>query len=54
MSQWDVIVVGGGNAGYASAIAAKQAGAGRVLLVEKSGETAYPGGNSYFTAGTTP
>ncbi|KAI7852400.1 fumarate reductase flavoprotein subunit [Circinella umbellata] len=51
MTQWDVIVVGGGNAGYASAIAAKQAGAGRVLLIEKSSETAYPGGNSYFTAG---
>ncbi|KAI9264910.1 fumarate reductase flavoprotein subunit [Phascolomyces articulosus] len=48
---WDVIVVGGGNAGYSSAIAAKQAGAGRVLLIEKSTETSYPGGNSYFTAG---
>ncbi|KAI9484447.1 fumarate reductase flavoprotein subunit precursor [Zychaea mexicana] len=51
MAQWDVVVVGGGNAGYSAAIAAKQAGAGRVLLIEKSTETSYPGGNSYFTAG---
>lgn len=48
---WDVIVVGGGNAGFSAAIAAKQAGASRVLLIEKSEETTYPGGNSYFTAG---
>ncbi|KAI8146032.1 fumarate reductase flavoprotein subunit [Fennellomyces sp. T-0311] len=51
MTDWDVVVVGGGNAGYSAAIAAKQAGAGRVLLIEKSTETSYPGGNSYFTAG---
>ncbi|KAI7879456.1 fumarate reductase flavoprotein subunit [Lichtheimia hyalospora FSU 10163] len=48
---FDVIVVGGGNAGYAAAISAKQAGANKVLLIEKSTEDAYPGGNSYFTAG---
>lgn len=51
MSAWDVVVVGGGNAGFSAAISAKQAGACRVLLLEKSTETAYPGGNSYFTAG---
>lgn len=48
---YDVVVVGGGNAGYSAAISAKQAGASKVLLIEKSTADAYPGGNSYFTAG---
>lgn len=48
---YDVIVVGGGNAGYSAAISAKQAGASKVLLIEKSTPDAYPGGNSFFTAG---
>lgn len=50
-SKWDIVVVGGGNAGFSAAISAKQAGAKRVLLIEKSTKDAYPGGNSFFTAG---
>ncbi|WP_129843669.1 FAD-dependent tricarballylate dehydrogenase TcuA [Streptomyces sp. RFCAC02] len=46
---WDVIVVGGGNAGFSAAHAAAQGG-GRVLLLEKA-PRAWAGGNSYFTAG---
>ncbi|KAI8068055.1 FAD/NAD(P)-binding domain-containing protein [Gongronella butleri] len=49
---WDVIVVGGGNAGFAAALAAKEQGAEHVLLVEKAKEeNDYRGGNSFFTAG---
>lgn len=47
--EWDVIVVGGGNAGFSAAHAARQRGA-RVLLLEKAPRT-WAGGNSYFTAG---
>ncbi len=32
---WDVVVVGGGPAGLAAAMAAQKAGAHRVLLVER-------------------
>jgi tricarballylate dehydrogenase len=46
---WDVIVVGGGNAGFCAAHAARQAGAS-VLLLEKA-PAEWAGGNSYFTAG---
>ncbi|XP_014560457.1 hypothetical protein COCVIDRAFT_23435 [Bipolaris victoriae FI3] len=46
----DVLVVGGGNAGFSAAIAAAQAGARRVVLVEKAPKE-WAGGNSYFTAG---
>ncbi|KAH7252927.1 hypothetical protein B0J15DRAFT_424566 [Fusarium solani] len=46
----DVLVVGSGNAGFASAIAAAQAGAGHVLLIDKCPKD-WVGGNSYFTAG---
>jgi tricarballylate dehydrogenase len=46
---WDVIVVGGGNAGFCAAQAARLDGA-RVLLLEKA-PRAWAGGNSYFTAG---
>ncbi len=35
---WDVLVVGGGPAGLAAAIAARDAGAGRVLIVEREVE----------------
>jgi tricarballylate dehydrogenase len=45
----DVVVVGGGNAGFSAAHAAAERGR-RVLLLEK-GEPAQAGGNSYFTAG---
>jgi tricarballylate dehydrogenase len=45
----DVIVVGGGNAGFCAAHAAARAGAS-VLLLEKAPE-AEAGGNSFYTAG---
>ncbi|KAH8586185.1 FAD binding domain-containing protein [Bisporella sp. PMI_857] len=46
----DVVVVGGGNAGFSAAISAAQSGAGRVLLIEKCPED-WAGGNTFFTAG---
>ncbi|MDQ0381077.1 FAD-dependent tricarballylate dehydrogenase TcuA [Amycolatopsis thermophila] len=46
---WDVIVVGGGNAGFCAAQSAREHGA-RVLLLEKAPRE-WAGGNSYFTAG---
>jgi len=46
----DVLVVGGGNAGFSAATAAKETGARRVVLIEKAPEE-WAGGNSYFTAG---
>jgi tricarballylate dehydrogenase len=45
----DVVVVGGGNAGFSAAHAAAERGR-RVLLLEK-GEPRQAGGNSYYTAG---
>jgi tricarballylate dehydrogenase len=45
----DVVVVGGGNAGFCAAHAAREAGA-NVLLLEKGGADA-AGGNSFYTAG---
>ncbi|MFZ0216021.1 MAG: FAD-dependent tricarballylate dehydrogenase TcuA, partial [Candidatus Dormiibacterota bacterium] len=45
----DVLVVGGGNAGFCAARAARQAGAS-VLLLEKAAEP-QAGGNSFYTAG---
>ncbi|HEX2131927.1 MAG TPA: FAD-dependent tricarballylate dehydrogenase TcuA [Actinophytocola sp.] len=45
----DVVVVGGGNAGFSAAHAAAERGR-RVLLLEK-GEPDTAGGNSYYTAG---
>ncbi|KAK7728746.1 hypothetical protein SLS53_009374 [Cytospora paraplurivora] len=53
--QWDVIVVGGGNAGFSSAISAaerlsEQGVMPRVLLIDKC-PPSWAGGNSYFTAG---
>jgi precorrin 3B synthase CobZ len=49
-SECDVLVAGSGNAGFSAAIAAAQAGAKRVLLIDKCPEE-WAGGNSYFTAG---
>jgi flavin-dependent dehydrogenase len=46
---FDVVVVGGGNAGFTAATSAAQKGAQRVLLVEKAPERG-AGGNTYFTA----
>ena len=46
---WDVIVVGAGNAGMCAAHAARERGA-RVLVLEKADETWF-GGNSVCTAG---
>ena len=36
MSDWDVIVVGAGNAALAAAVSAREQGAGRVLALEKA------------------
>jgi tricarballylate dehydrogenase len=47
--EFDVVVVGGGNAGFCAAHAAAECG-GRVLLLEK-GPLGKDGGNSYYTAG---
>jgi tricarballylate dehydrogenase len=47
----DVVVVGGGNAGFAAAHAAAERGR-RVVVLEK-GTADSAGGNSYFTAGAT-
>ncbi|KIW27048.1 precorrin 3B synthase CobZ [Cladophialophora immunda] len=49
-SRCDVLVAGSGNAGFSAAVAAKQAGAKHVLLIDKCPEE-WAGGNSYFTAG---
>jgi tricarballylate dehydrogenase len=49
MPLFDVIVVGGGNAGFAAALAARESGAS-VLVLEAAPE-AERGGNSRFTAG---
>jgi tricarballylate dehydrogenase len=48
MDQVDVLVVGAGNAALAAAVAAKQAGAGRVLVLEKAPLT-LRGGNTYWS-----
>jgi tricarballylate dehydrogenase len=50
MSQhWDVIVVGGGNAGFCAAQSAREQGS-KVLLLEKA-PWEWAGGNTFFTAG---
>jgi tricarballylate dehydrogenase len=49
MQQWDVIVVGAGNAALCAALAARET-AERVLVLERSAEDE-SGGNSRFTAG---
>ena len=51
VSEVDVLVVGGGNAGLVAALAARETGATVVLL--ERGEEGSAGGNSYFTAGAT-
>ncbi|MCJ1302352.1 hypothetical protein MMC08_005155 [Hypocenomyce scalaris] len=49
-SSCDVLVIGGGNAGFSAAVASVQAGANRVVLIDKCPED-WAGGNSFFTAG---
>jgi tricarballylate dehydrogenase len=49
MSDWDVIVVGGGNAAFCAALAASEHGA-KVVVLEAAPEDE-AGGNSRFTAG---
>ena len=47
--QWDVVVVGAGNAAFCAALAAREKGAS-VLMVERAPKELM-GGNSRFTAG---
>lgn len=49
MNEWDVIVVGAGNAALCAALSARESGA-RVLVLERATEVE-SGGNSRFTAG---
>lgn len=51
MNDIDVVVVGGGNAGFSAAHAAVERGR-RVVLLER-GDEASAGGNSFYTAGAT-
>lgn len=50
LDEVDVLVIGGGNAGFSSAISAAESGARRVLVIDSCPED-WAGGNSYFTAG---
>ncbi|EJD53511.1 FAD/NAD(P)-binding domain-containing protein [Auricularia subglabra TFB-10046 SS5] len=47
----DVLVIGGGNAAFAAAVSAHEAGAPRVLLLEKAPSAALAGGDTFYTAG---
>src|SRR5439155_2427125 len=44
----DIIVIGGGSAAFEAAIAARKAGAARVVMLEKAPETEY-GGNARYS-----
>ena len=50
MADYDVIVVGAGNAAFAAATSASEQGASRVLVLEKASE-AMRGGNTHFSGG---
>ena len=60
LAEVDVLVIGAGSSGCAAAIAARESGAGKVMLVERAG---FPGGIStqaldtfygFFTPGDSP
>ena len=50
MQQYDVIVVGAGNAAHAAAVSAREHGAERVLMLEKAPEE-LRGGNTHYSGG---
>jgi len=50
MTPYDVIVVGAGNAAHAAALAAREQGAERVLMLEKATED-LRGGNTHYSGG---
>lgn len=50
MPDWDVLVVGAGNAALAAAVSAREQGAGRVVVLEKATE-ALRGGNTHYSGG---
>ena len=44
----DIIVIGGGSAAFSAAVSARQAGAARVVMLEKAPEAEY-GGNARYS-----
>jgi tricarballylate dehydrogenase len=50
LSAYDVIVIGAGNAALAAAVAARDAGADRVVVLEKASEE-LRGGNTHYSGG---
>src|SRR6266436_8450648 len=48
MEKCDIIVIGGGSAAFEAAVAARQAGAARVVMLEKAPEAEY-GGNARYS-----
>ena len=51
MNIYDVIVVGSGNAALCAALSAKDAGAKKILIIEKASKKE-AGGNSRYTNGS--
>ena len=50
MAEYDVVVVGAGNAALAAAVSAREQGAGRVVVLEKAPEE-LRGGNTHYSGG---
>ncbi|HYB41614.1 MAG TPA: FAD-dependent oxidoreductase, partial [Candidatus Methylomirabilis sp.] len=50
MAEYDVIVVGAGNAALAAAVSAREQGASRVVALEKAPEE-LRGGNTHYSGG---